>query len=115
MNHSPEPWRFEPDLFPDQSLQSGIKDAGGGIVLRAEHHPGQEVELDLSRIVACVNFCRDFSTQWLAEERERIVVCLDFLQRFSTDDLKALLADKRCSDAIQDISGAVDAVKGLCQ
>lgn len=78
MSHSPEPWNtYEREwVYPGYSVKEsehGIKDANDSIVCvesRTEHDASQgPSEEDCRRIVACINFCREFSTEFLEKHR----------------------------------------------
>ena len=58
MSHSTEPWSWGSD---------SIEDADGRTIIAT----GEASREDLDRIVACVNFCREFSTKWLQGRKLR--------------------------------------------
>lgn len=70
MSHSPEPWKTEGDL-------AVVWDTRGNLVLRIPSpFEGPEAELaeaNARRVIACVNFCRQFPTDYL-EGRQLVYV-----------------------------------------
>lgn len=80
--HSPTPWRIEECVDTDYSEYSTIVDAAGEEVTAACLHGEGAVACgarphmprsDLERIVACVNFCQQFPTEFLAQRQ--LVYC----------------------------------------
>lgn len=68
--HSPEPWRFEPAEFckafnpNDPSFWvCCVTDSRRWLVTRVCDATKEEAEANADRIVACVNFCRDVSSE----------------------------------------------------
>ena len=61
--HSPEPWQRN-SVDP-----AAIVDANGLDVLMRHDGCGWPNDADLRRIVACVNFCREFDTKFLQAHR----------------------------------------------
>lgn len=77
MSHKPEPWKH---LKRPWMRWDSIEDHDGDRIIKScEDEEGIEEE-DAHRIVACVNFCREFPTEFLEAHR------LNYLH--SGEDLK---------------------------
>ena len=65
MNYSPEPWKLT-DIYQSRFINdangNGIGSTSNGLV-------AETACANAERIVACVNFCRQFPTEWLAEHQ----------------------------------------------
>ncbi len=66
MNHSPEPWRVENrDERDERNVH--VVNCFGSCILETDWIPNEEERADYCRIVACVNFCRNFDTKFIAK------------------------------------------------
>ena len=58
MTHNPEPWRM---VVSEMSGNPVVVDLRGRFIAASD----QDDDPNFERIVACVNFCREFETEWL--------------------------------------------------
>lgn len=70
MNHSPEPWTFTTGLDEETGTRwFAVRDGDRKLVLYdsvdSDDSTGEKIEDDFKRIVACVNFLKEFPTSWL--------------------------------------------------